>query len=83
MIFTVVTAGFFFGADFGIRAKTSPPTAITPTTLSSRISGTPSTDAVVDAHQLSCTHFDAFRFFTPDAVPLNRRPLPNRPPRCW
>ena len=33
------------------------------------------TDAVVDAHQLTCTHFDAFRFFTPEATPLNRRLL--------
>lgn len=33
------------------------------------------TDAVVDGHQLTCTHFDAFRFFTPEAVPLNRRVL--------
>ncbi|MGW9113575.1 3-methyladenine DNA glycosylase [Microbacterium sp. NPDC055683] len=33
------------------------------------------TDAVVDAHELRCTHFDAFRFFTPDAVPRNRRAL--------
>lgn len=30
------------------------------------------TDAVVDANALTCTHFDAFRFFTPDAVPRNR-----------
>ncbi|WP_282005263.1 3-methyladenine DNA glycosylase [Propioniciclava sinopodophylli] len=29
------------------------------------------TDAVVEAHQLRCTHFDAFRFFTPDAVGRN------------
>ena len=29
------------------------------------------TDAVVEAAQLRCTHHDAFRFFTPDAVPLN------------
>ncbi|MGA7147016.1 MAG: 3-methyladenine DNA glycosylase [Microbacterium sp.] len=34
--------------------------------------GQRSTDAVVDAHELRCTHFDAFRFFTPDAVPRNR-----------
>ncbi len=27
--------------------------------------------AVVDEQGLRCTHFDAFRFFTPDAVPLN------------
>jgi hypothetical protein len=26
---------------------------------------------VVDAQVLHCTHYDAFRFFTPDAVPLN------------
>lgn len=33
------------------------------------------TDAVVDAHPLTCTHFDAFRFFTLDAVPRNRHAL--------
>ena len=33
------------------------------------------TDAVVEAHELRCTHFDAFRFFTPDAAPRNREPL--------
>lgn len=37
--------------------------------------GQAGTDEVVDAHQLTCTHFDAFRFFTPGAVPLNRRLL--------
>ncbi len=37
--------------------------------------GRDGTDAVVDAHDLKCTHFDAFRFFTPEAVPLNRTPL--------
>lgn len=30
---------------------------------------------VVEAEQLCCTHFDAFRFFTPNAVPRNRHPL--------
>ncbi len=34
--------------------------------------GQEATDAVVEAHDLRCTHFDAFRFFTPEAVPLNR-----------
>jgi hypothetical protein len=29
------------------------------------------TDEVVETHQLRCTHYDAFRFFTPDAVPRN------------
>ncbi|GAB4586747.1 3-methyladenine DNA glycosylase [Nocardia sp. IFM 10818] len=33
------------------------------------------TDAVVESMQLRCTHFDAFRFFTPEAVPLNIEPL--------
>ena len=37
--------------------------------------GRDGTDAVVEAHDLRCTHFDAFRFFTPDAVPRNRTPL--------
>ncbi len=36
------------------------------------------TDAVVDAAPLCCTHYDAFRFFTPAAVPLNRLPLTRR-----
>ncbi len=33
--------------------------------------GQAGTDAVVEAAQLRCTHFDAFRFFTPAARPLN------------
>ncbi|WP_101845279.1 3-methyladenine DNA glycosylase [Zhihengliuella sp. ISTPL4] len=37
--------------------------------------GQAGTDAVVEAHDLRCTHFDAFRFFTPDAVPRNRAAL--------
>jgi hypothetical protein len=34
--------------------------------------GREGTDAVVEAHPIRCTHFDAFRFFTPEAVGLNR-----------
>lgn len=34
--------------------------------------GSAGTDAVVESHDLKCTHFDAFRFFTPYAVPRNR-----------
>ncbi|WP_374007373.1 3-methyladenine DNA glycosylase [Leifsonia sp. LS-T14] len=34
--------------------------------------GRDATDAVVETHELRCTHIDAFRFFTPDAVPRNR-----------
>jgi hypothetical protein len=30
------------------------------------------TDAVVAAHPLRCSHYDAFRFFSPQAVPRNR-----------
>jgi hypothetical protein len=37
--------------------------------------GPDGTDAVVETHELRCTHFDAFRFFTPDAVPRNREAL--------
>lgn len=33
--------------------------------------GARGTDAVVEAHRIRCTHFDAFRFFTPQARPLN------------
>jgi hypothetical protein len=29
------------------------------------------TDAVVESHQIRCSHFDAFRFFTDDARPRN------------
>jgi len=33
--------------------------------------GSTGTDAVVDAHRLRCSHIDAFRFFTPEAVGRN------------
>lgn len=33
--------------------------------------GADGTDEVVRSHQLKCSHFDAYRFFTPAAVPLN------------
>ncbi|MEJ2858100.1 MULTISPECIES: 3-methyladenine DNA glycosylase [unclassified Saccharothrix] len=29
------------------------------------------TDRVVETHKIQCSHFDAFRFFTPEARPLN------------
>ena len=34
--------------------------------------GPEGTDAVVEAHPIRCSHFDAFRFFTPEAVSRNR-----------
>ncbi len=33
--------------------------------------GQAGTDAVVEANPIACSHFDAFRFFTPEAAPLN------------
>jgi hypothetical protein len=33
--------------------------------------GPAGTDKVVESHRIGCSHFDAFRFFTPDARPLN------------
>jgi hypothetical protein len=33
--------------------------------------GSEGTDAVVEESRIRCTHFDAFRFYTPKAVPLN------------
>lgn len=34
--------------------------------------GADGTDAVVEAHKLKCTHIDAFRFFAPEAAPMNQ-----------
>ena len=39
--------------------------------------GAAGTDEVVETHRIRCSHHDAFRFFTPEAVPLN----PLRPSR--
>jgi hypothetical protein len=33
--------------------------------------GPAGTDRVVESHRIACSHFDAFRFFTPTARPLN------------
>ncbi|MFD3706178.1 3-methyladenine DNA glycosylase [Nocardia sp. NPDC058658] len=37
--------------------------------------GSAGTDQVVESMSLRCTHFDAFRFFTPEAVGRNAEPL--------
>lgn len=37
--------------------------------------GARETDRVVEKHHLRCSHYDAFRFFTPPARPLNLRVL--------
>ncbi|MFD2673710.1 3-methyladenine DNA glycosylase [Gulosibacter bifidus] len=39
------------------------------------------TDAVVESHRIQCSHFDAFRFFTPAARPLNQL-QPTRAQQC-
>ena len=33
--------------------------------------GQKGTDEVVESHRIRCSHYDAFRFFTPPARPLN------------
>jgi hypothetical protein len=33
--------------------------------------GAEATDAVTESHRIACSHFDAFRFFTPSGRPLN------------
>lgn len=33
--------------------------------------GHDATNHVVESHRITCTHFDAYRFFTPEAAPLN------------
>lgn len=43
--------------------------------------GQAATDAVVESHDINCSHFDAFRFFTPDARPLNQF-QPTRATQC-
>jgi hypothetical protein len=43
--------------------------------------GAAGTDEVVESHRIGCSHFDAYRFFTPTAVPLNSlRPGPDDRP---
>lgn len=37
--------------------------------------GRSGTDAVVESMSLRCTHYDAFRFFTPEAIGRNAEPL--------
>jgi len=41
--------------------------------------GRTGTDGVVESHRITCSHFDAYRFFTPSATPLNElRPTSDR-----
>jgi hypothetical protein len=40
--------------------------------------GSAGTDAVTESHRIACSHFDAFRFFTPTAVGMNTLSPGNR-----
>jgi hypothetical protein len=43
--------------------------------------GSTRTDEVVESHRVACSHFDAYRFFTPSAAPFNQlRPGPDDRP---
>ena len=44
--------------------------------------GQAGTDAVVEAHPIRCSHFDAFRFFTPPAVDRPAAADPGDPARA-
>ena len=44
--------------------------------------GSSGTDQVVEQHRITCSHFDAFRFFTDSARPLNTL-QPGRDDRAW
>ncbi|MEJ6019776.1 3-methyladenine DNA glycosylase [Corynebacterium sp. H113] len=45
--------------------------------------GSAGTNDVVDTHSVKCTHYDAFRFFTEKARPLNRfQPVRASQPEC-
>ena len=59
-----------FGMHEWAMAYRTTPEEIRHTQLPLRL-GHRGTDAVVEAHELRCTHFDAYRFFTPPAVPRN------------
>lgn len=63
-----------FGLHEWAMVYRSTPEEIRHTGLPLRI-GHEATNSVVESHPVSCTHFDAFRFFTPEARPLNRQVL--------
>ncbi|MCJ8504681.1 3-methyladenine DNA glycosylase [Kocuria flava] len=64
--------GFFgcFGLHEWAMAYRSEENALRHEQLPLRL-GAAGTDAVVESARIRCTHFDAFRFFQPQAVPLN------------
>ncbi len=63
-----------FGLHEWAMAYRTTPDEVRHTQLSLRL-GHDGTDAVVESHELRCTHFDAYRFFTRPAVPRNAHTL--------
>jgi hypothetical protein len=59
-----------FGMHEWAMVYRKPPDAIRHHGTPLRLGGA-GTDRVVESHRIACTHFDAFRFFTEDARPLN------------
>ena len=45
--------------------------------------GAEGTDRVVEEHRIRCSHFDAFRFFMPQAAPMNELQPTRETQLCW
>ncbi|HVN13499.1 MAG TPA: 3-methyladenine DNA glycosylase [Kineosporiaceae bacterium] len=59
-----------FGLHEWAMVYRQPPDAVRHAAWPLRL-GPAGTDAVVEAHRMRCTHYDAYRFFTPEAAPRN------------
>ncbi|MFT4297084.1 MAG: 3-methyladenine DNA glycosylase [Micropruina sp.] len=59
-----------FGLHEWAMVYRSRPDQVRHTQLPLRL-GSAGTDAVVENHRIACSHYDAYRFFTPDAVERN------------
>jgi hypothetical protein len=59
-----------FGLHEWAMVYRQPPDAVRHATWPLRL-GAAGTDTVVEAHRIRCSHFDAYRFFTPAAAPRN------------
>ena len=76
-----------FGLHEWAMVYRSSPDELRHTRLPLRL-GHAGTDEVVERHRISCSHYDAYRFFTPAARPLNTRTptlearLENEQPGC-
>jgi hypothetical protein len=59
-----------FGLHEWAMVYREPPQSVRHSSYPLRL-GSRGTDEVVESHRITCTHFDAFRFFTEPAQPLN------------